>query len=131
MPFVVDLVFLRDAEALCFLPPDPPSRASYFVGITVVAELHDIIDAHTAIAIVVIVGLPKRAERIHGDLVIVTEVPRQRFHIATIHVAAESHSHAIRVASICDFVASQVNDRLHINTVNHTVERNVRVGRAE
>jgi len=43
--------------------------------VAVVAELHDVVDAHAFVAVVVVVGLPHRAERIHGDLPVVAEVP--------------------------------------------------------
>ena len=43
-------------------PLSAPARAGQFVGVAVVAELHHEVDAHAAIAVVVVVRLPNGAE---------------------------------------------------------------------
>ena len=62
VPVIERPLFLVRAFGLGFLPTDAPGRAGHFIGKAVVAELHHVIDAHAAIAIVVIIGLPERPE---------------------------------------------------------------------
>ena len=73
--------------------------------------MHDVIDANTFVAIVVIVRLPKRAEGVDRHFVVVAKIPGERFHIATIRIAAEHHSHAIGFAVALYDTAIEINHR--------------------
>ncbi len=80
-----DLAFPTDAR-------DLPAFAGHFVGVAVVAELHDVVDAHAFVAVVVVVGLPQGAEAIDGDFPVVAEVPGEHLDVAAIELAAEDHA---------------------------------------
>ena len=90
-----------------------PARAGLLVGVAEVAVVHHVIDAHALVAVVVVVALPHRAERIHGDLVVVAEVVPERLDIARhalfqINVAAEHHALPVGRALVRDFIADDV-----------------------
>ncbi len=78
--------------------PGPPPRARNFVDVAVVAVLHHIVDAHGAVTVVVIVGLPQRAEGVDSHFVIIPEVVCQDFEFAPVRITAEDHTLAIRTA---------------------------------
>src|SRR5690606_8120955 len=64
------------------LPVDPPlgpARAGQFIGIAVIAVLHDEIDAGTPVPVVVVVGLPDPAVGIHRQLVWIPEIMADHF----------------------------------------------------
>ena len=69
-----------------------PGTAGQLVMVTKIAELHDVIDAHRRIAVVVVVTLPDRAERIDRGHPIVPKVPTQRLQFAAVQVTAKYHS---------------------------------------
>src|SRR5262249_23177518 len=73
MPFIKNLHIFRGSFGFRLLPCSGPSGSSHLVTIPVVAVLHDIIDPHATISIIVIVRLPHCPEGINGDLVVVAE----------------------------------------------------------
>ena len=89
-----------------------PAAPGEFVGVAVVAELHDIVDAYALVAIVVIVRLPDCAERIYGDLVVVAEVEAERFDPTHVEVAAEHEPLPVWLAATVDLVAGLVDDEV-------------------
>ena len=103
-----DLALDADARRL-------PACAGHFVGVAVVAELHDVVDAHAFVAVVVVVGLPHRAEAIDSDFPVVAEVPGEHLDLATIQFAAEDHALLIRaVVLIGALHAVDVGDEVAI-----------------
>ena len=71
-----------------------------------------------SVAVVVVVGLPERAERVDGDFVIVAEVVPERLEVAAVEVAAEDHALAVGLAAVVDDVAGAVDDRLAVLVVD-------------
>ena len=86
-----------------------PSTTGEFVSIAVVSKFHNVVDAHTAIPIIVIIRLPNSAKRIDGYLIIISEIKTKSFNFSAIKVAAENESLAIRLASAIDFIACLVH----------------------
>src|SRR5215468_10382048 len=62
MPFVKDFGIRWGSFGLGFRPSRGPAFARRFVHIAVIAVFHDVVDAHPAVAIVVIVRLPQSAK---------------------------------------------------------------------
>ena len=92
-----------------------PAGPGHFVGVAVVAELHDVVDAHAFVAVVVVVGLPQGAEAIDGDFPVVAEVPGEHLHIAAIKLAAEDHALLIgAVVLVGAFDAVDVGDEFAV-----------------
>ena len=125
VPFVKDFFRFRGAFGFGLAPAGRPARAVHFVSVAIVAELHHVIDAHPEVAVVVVIGLPERAEGIHGDLVVVAEVPRERFNFAAVEVATKHHAHPIRLAVVVHFVAVEVDDRPSFHLRRCAVQRDL------
>ena len=89
---------------------DLPARAVGLVRIPVVTELHHVVDACCSIAVIIVVRLPKRSERVDGNFVVVSEVMTEHFHIAQIFVASKHHSLTIGFAGVVDFSAPTIFD---------------------
>src|SRR5438876_253700 len=81
-------------------PADAPTGAGHFVSVSEVAELHHVIDAHSAVAIIVVVRLPERAEGIDGEFIVIAEVMGEHLEFAAVEVAAEDHALAVGLASV-------------------------------
>src|SRR5207244_11192036 len=62
MPMIVRPLLFRRPFCLRLFPTIGPAGASHFVGVTEIPVFHDVVDAHSAIAIVVIIRLPDSAE---------------------------------------------------------------------
>ena len=73
-----------------------PACAGHLIGVAVVAKLHDVVDAHSLVSVVIIVALPHGAKRVRGDLPVVAEVPGEHLHLAAIQLASEDHALLIR-----------------------------------
>src|SRR5207302_5225783 len=67
-----------------------------------------------AIAVVVVVALPDRAERIDRQLPVVAKVPTERLDAAAVEIAAKSHALLIRLPPRGDLIARLVDDRLAV-----------------
>ena len=115
VPVVAGLLVVGDFGLLVgFLPSRVPARASQFIHVTVIAELHDVVDADGLVAVVVVVGLPECAEGIHGDLVVVAEVVAQHLEFRPVRIAAEGHALAVGFAAVVDDVAGAVGDGIAV-----------------
>ena len=111
VPVVAGFFVVGDLGLLVgFLPSGAPSRAGQFIHVAVVAELHDVVDADGLVAVVVVVGLPERAEGVHGDLVVVAEVVAEDFELRAVGVAAEGHALAVGFAAVVHGIAGEVHD---------------------
>src|SRR5690606_1229667 len=91
-----------------------PARSGQFVLVAEVSELHDIINADSPVPIIIIVGLPDRAEGIDAGLPVVSKVPAQRLELAPIQIASEDHPLLIRLAVGLHLIARLVDDRISI-----------------
>ncbi len=91
-----------------------PSLTREFAAITVIAELHDVIDADAAVAVVIVVGLPNAAEAVHGRFPVVAEIPTQSLEIRTVLVATKDHALLVGITTIVDLVSCLVDDRLAV-----------------
>ena len=54
-----------------------PAGAGHFIGITIIAILHYIIDANAAVAIIIIIALPEGAITINSYFIIISEIIAQ------------------------------------------------------
>ena len=88
----------------------PPGSAGQFVMVTEIAGFHKIVDAHASIAVVIVVGLPERAEGINGDFVRVAEIMGEDFDAGAIGIATEGHAVLVRVAVIFHDIAGGIDD---------------------
>src|SRR5690349_18502105 len=129
MPFVKNLLILRRAFGFSFLPGRWPASARHFIAVAVVPKFHDVIDPHAAIAIVVIVALPQRSERIDRHLVIVSKIPRESFQFASVGVTSEDHAHSIGFAVAVYFVSIEIDDGLFRDVSNRSMQRHILVYR--
>ena len=108
-------------------PRCSPAGTSEFVLVAIVAVLHHPVDPHALVAVVVIVALPERAERIDGDFVVVAEVVAEHLEIGAVGLATKHHPFAERLSRVVDHVAKPV---LHGITV-FVVHRLARVAKIE
>ena len=97
--------FLPHANAFCL-----PIVTGLFILVSIVPVLHHKVDSRSPVSIIVVVGLPHRAERINRDFPVVSEIPTQCFNIAAIKVAAKHHSLLVWLARIVDNVARHIED---------------------
>src|SRR5699024_1065582 len=74
----------------------------HLIGITIIAIFHHIINAYSPIAIIVIIGLPQVAVRIHRYFIRVSEIIPEHFQMASIRVATERHTLPVRLSMIID-----------------------------
>src|SRR5690606_4120377 len=101
------------------LPVDPPlgpARAGQFIGIAVIAVLHDEIDAGTPVPVVVVVGLPDPAVGIHRQLVWIPEIMADHFQFRPVGITAESHTLPIRRVACTDSPSQRVKQGLSVGT---------------
>ncbi len=91
-----------------------PTPTGKLPAITVVAKLHHIVDANTAVAVVIVVGLPDGTEAIHRNFPVVAEVPAESLKIRTILVTTENHALLIGFPTVVHLVAGFVDDRFAI-----------------
>ena len=103
-----DFVFQRDAIA-------SPAGAGQFIAVAIIAVLHDKVDSRTFVSVVIIVALPKRAERIDRGLPIVPKVVRQDFKVRSVHIAAKWHATIKRLAIVDDWPAVDVDHRIALS----------------
>ena len=73
-----------------------PGRAGHFVLEPEISVLHHVVDADAFIAVIIVVGLPERAERVDGHLIVIAEIVGQHFEFGTVDVHSENHAVAIR-----------------------------------
>ena len=86
-----------------------PPGTSHLIGVAIVAVFHHVVDAHTHVAIVVIIGLPKCTVRVRSHFVVVAEVVRQYFEVAAVGIAAKHHPLTVRRSLVVDLVSTHVN----------------------
>ena len=91
-----------------------PPLAVSLVHITVVAILHDPVDPHAAVAVVVVVALPQRAKRIDRYFVIVAEVVAEHLEVTPVGAAAKRHSLTVWLARVVHGIASKINHGLAV-----------------
>ena len=91
-----------------------PPGTGLLVFVSVVAVFDDIVDPHSAVAVVIVVRLPQPAERVDSHFPVVTEVPGERFEVGPIEVTAKDHALLVRLASVFDDVALLVDNRLSV-----------------
>src|SRR6266853_3081385 len=60
VPFIEDFSLLGRTFGFGFGPGLTPARSGDFISVTVVPKLQHIVDAHAAVAVIVIIGLPER-----------------------------------------------------------------------
>ena len=72
---VVQVPMLQGNFAFQSNPRRSPASTCFLVLVAVVAKLHHKVNASSAIAIVIVVGLPERAEGVYTDFPIVAEIP--------------------------------------------------------
>ena len=94
-----------------------PASTGEFILISVVAEFHHIVDADSAIAIIVVIRLPDGPEAVHAEFPVIAEVPAERFDAAAVQFTAEGHAFLIGFACCADFVAGEVDHDLSIGGV--------------
>src|SRR5690606_39081425 len=92
------------------------SRAGQFIGIAVIAVLHDEIDAGTPVPVVVVVGLPDPAVGIHRQLVWIPEIMADHFQFRPVGITAESHTLPIRRVACTDSPSQRVKQGLSVGT---------------
>ena len=85
-----------------------PSSAGEFVSVTIITKFHDVVDANTTIAIIVIVRLPNSAKRVDRYFIIIAEIETKSFNFTSIKIATENESLSIRFAAAVYFIASLV-----------------------
>ena len=90
------------------------------VPVAVVAELHDVVDAHALVTVVVVVALPDRAEGIDRDLPVVAEVPAERLDAGAVELAAEHHAILVGGVAAAHLVAGLVGDDLAVLVVQRS-----------
>ena len=95
-------------------PRRSPAGASEFVLVAVVAVLHHPVDPHALVAIVVVVALPERAERVDGDFVVVAEVVAEHLEIGAVGLATEDHPVAEGFSGVVDHVPEPVLHRIAV-----------------
>ena len=89
---------------------DLPACAVGLVRVSEVTKFHDIVDTCCAVSVIIVVGLPKRSERVNRDLVVVSEIVAEHFHVAQVFVASKHHSLAVGFARVVDFSAPTILD---------------------
>ena len=87
-----------------------PAGSGDFVLVAVVAVFHHVVDTHAFVAVVIVVGLPDRAEAVDAQFPVVTKVPAERIDFASVQFAAKRHAFLIRLASGSHFVSSNIDD---------------------
>ena len=85
-----------------------PCSSSKLILVAVIAVLHHVIDAHPAVAIIIIVALPQRTKAVDGDHPVVAKVPAQRLHLTAIKFAAKHHPFLIRRALIIHHITGEI-----------------------
>src|SRR3954469_22869492 len=93
-----DLAAPADARAA-------PTGARHLVLVAEVAPFHHVVEPSGAVAIVVVVALPDRAERIYDKLVWIAEVVAQHFDVRAVRLETERHPFLIRGELLLDAVA--------------------------
>ena len=58
MPVIIRPFVFGSAFALRLFPAIAPTSSGQFLGVAEIAELHHVIDAHAAVAIIIVVRLP-------------------------------------------------------------------------
>ena len=94
-------------------PLSVPASAGHFIGVAVVAVLHHEVDAHAAIAVVVVVALEDVTERVGGHFVVITEIISEYFEIAQLAVSVispEGHPLLVGFALRVDGITGEVFD---------------------
>ena len=101
-------------------PRGGPTGAGDLVLEAVVAELHDVVDAHAFVTVVVVVALPDRAERIDRELPVVAEVPAKRLDVGAVELTAEHHAILVGGVAAAHLVAGLVDDDLAVFVVERS-----------
>ena len=94
-------------------PLSVPASAGHFIGVAVVAVLHHEVDAHAAIAVVVVITLEDVAERIRGHFVVIAEIISEHLEVAQFTVSVvgpEGHPLLVGFALRVDSIAGEVFD---------------------
>ena len=117
---IVEMPVLQRNVLLKVGPRRPPAGARSLVDVAVVAKLKHRIDPHAAVAVVVVVALPERAEGVDRHLVVVAEVVAEHLKVGAVGPAAKDHALAIRAAGIVNGVAKAVDDRRAVG-ITHPV----------
>ena len=99
-------------------PRHLPACSGALVDVAVVAPLHDEVDPHPLIAVVVVVALPERAVGIDRDFVVVAEVVAENLEVAAVGIAAEHHPLPVGLAAVVDDIPHPVDDRLALRIVD-------------
>ena len=115
---VVLMPVLQRDVGLEVCPRCSPAGACEFVLIAIVAVFQHPVDAHALVAIVVVVALPERAERVDGDFVVVAEVVAKHLEIRAVGLAAEDHPVAERFSRVVHDVAESVLHRIAVFVVH-------------
>ena len=87
-----------------------PTGPVSFIEITIVAKLHDKIDAHTFIAIIVIVRLPHVSVRVNSHFIGVSEIMSKHFNLSTLNVSPEDHPFPVGFAIVNDLFTRNIPD---------------------
>ena len=95
-------------------PRVTPAGAGEFVFVSVVTVLHDVVNADSAVTIVVVVALPHGAKAVDTEFPVVAEVPSERFKIATVEVAAKRHAFLVGLAVGDNFVAGSIDNNFAV-----------------
>ena len=99
-------------------PRCSPAGACEFVLVAIVAVLHHPVDPHALVAVVVVVALPERAERVDGDFVVVAEVVAEHLEISAVGLATKHHPFAERFSRVVDDIAEPVLHRIALFVVH-------------
>ena len=94
-----------------------PARAGQFVAVAEIAVLHHVVDADALVAVIVVVGLPNGAERIHRQFIVVAEVVSQDLDPREVLVQSECEALPIGFAAGDDLVALGIDDQPAIGRV--------------
>ena len=95
-------------------PIGSPRRTGLFVFVPVVALLHHKINTSPAVAIIVIVALPQRAERVDRGFPVVAEVVSQHFKVGTIQITSKGHPAKQRLAIVDNCSTMNVDHRFTV-----------------
>ena len=90
----------------------PPTLSRKFTPITVVSKFHDIVDSHTPVSVIIVIGLPNSPKAVHGCFPVISEIPSDCLKIGSILVATKHHSLLVWFAFVVYLVARHINDWL-------------------
>ena len=95
-----------------------PAGPAPLVHVAIVAIFHHEVDPHSLVAVVVVVALPERAERVHRHLVVVAEVVAEHLEVGAVGPATEDHALAVGLSTVVDRVAETIHHRLAVTVMD-------------